>query len=156
MHLRQRMVSAAFNGRPLLEIESPRVVAEALINHMAPVISEISRRSGAPGELVLRRNLGEGRREETYCTHAELLEKIMILPPDLRAVFSALHLSPTLGSGLPPAGGPLNEFASRPPGRGSLNVAVPAEDLAAPVGVASSHAGRPPSVPPPESNPPTA
>jgi hypothetical protein len=157
IHLRQRMVSAAFNGRPLLEIESPRVVAEALINHMAPVISEISRRSGAPGELVLRRNLGEGRREETYCTHAELLEKIMILPPDLRAAFSALHLSPTHGSALPAAAGaPPNEFASRPPARGSLNVAVPSEELASPVGVASSHAGRPPSVPPPESNPPTA
>src|SRR5690606_34728688 len=92
MHLRQRMVSASFNGRPLLELDAPHAVAEALVGHMAPTIAEISRRSGAPGELVLRRNLGEGRREETYCTHAELLEKIMILPPDLRGVFSELKL----------------------------------------------------------------
>ena len=94
---RQRLVSGSFNGCPLLEVEAPRVLAEALIGHMAPVVAEISRRSGAPGELVLRRTLGEGRREETYCTHAELLEKIMVLPPDLRVVFSALHLS---GAGL--------------------------------------------------------
>jgi hypothetical protein len=157
MNLRQRMLSAAFNGRPLLELEAPRVVAEALINHMAPVISEISRRSGAPGELVLRRNLGEGRREETYCTHAELLEKMMILPPDLRAVFSALHLTGPLGSALPPAPpASAHEFASRAPSRSSLNVVLPPDDLAAPAGASPSHAGQPPSVTPPESSPPPA
>jgi hypothetical protein len=158
MYLRQRMVSAAFNGRPLLELDAPRLVAEALINHMAPVVSEISRRSGAPGELVLRRNLSEGRREETYCTHAELLEKIMILPPDLRAAFSALHLSLPHGYPLPPPTGALHEFASRPPTRSSLNVAMPPPDdlAAAPGNGPSSHSGRPPSVPPPESSPPPA
>jgi len=149
MHLRQRMVSASFNGRPLLELDSPRVVAEALIGHMAPVISEISRRSGAPGELVLRRNLGEGRREETYCTHAELLEKIMVLPPDLRAVFSALHLAGLAGPAL--AAPATHEFASRAPGRSSLAVPAAPEDLAAPINVAVAHPG-----PPPESSPPPA
>jgi hypothetical protein len=132
-------------------------VAEALINHMAPVISEISRRSGAPGELVLRRNLSEGRREETYCTHAELLERIMILPPDLRAVFSALHLSNPGGSALPPASpGSQHDFASRPASRGTLNVALPSEDHGAAGNAPSQHTGRPPSVPPPESSPPPA
>jgi hypothetical protein len=151
MHLRQRMVSASFNGRPLLELDAPRVVAEALVNHMAPVISEISRRSGAPGELVLRRNLGEGRREETYCTHAELLEKIMILPPDMRGVFSSLHLAGLVGPALlPPPAGPQHEFASRAPGRSSLAVAAPPDELAGSLNV-PAHPG-----PPPESSPPPA
>lgn len=144
MHVRQRMVSASFNGRPLLELDSPRVVAEALINHMAPVISEISRRSGAPGELVLRRNLGEGRREETYCTHAELLEKIMILPPDLRGAFSALHLAGLSGPALTAT--TAQEVASRPPVRNSLAVPAAADELAAPMPV---HSGPPESSPPP-------
>jgi hypothetical protein len=151
MHLRQRMVSASFNGRPLLELDSPRVVAEALVNHMAPVISEISRRSGAPGELVLRRNLGEGRREETYCTHAELLEKIMVLPPDLRAVFSALHLTGLALPALPAPSGSSHEFASRAPARGSLALGAPPDDLAAPINVPAALPG-----PPPESTPPPA
>lgn len=161
MVLRQRMVSAAFNGRSLLELTSPRLVAEALINHMAPIVGEISRRSGAPGELVLRRNLSEGRREETYCTHAELLEKILVLPPDLRVVFSALHLAgpaPTTVhsvSALPPGPPPARDFVSRPPPRGSLPVALPSEELLSPVNGASDRA-RPPSVPPPESSPPPA
>jgi hypothetical protein len=157
LHLRQRMVSASYNGRPLLELTAPRLVAEALINHMAPIISEISRRSGAPGELVLRRNLGEGRREETYCTHAELLEKIRILPPDLRVVFAALHLSGP-ASALPPSLSVVpaqQDFVSRPPPRGSLPVALPSDDLVSPVNV-SSGLQRPPSVPPPQSSPPPA
>jgi hypothetical protein len=160
MHERQRMVSAAFNGRSLLELESPRAVAEALINHMAPVVSEISRRSGAPGELVLRRSLGEGRREETYCTHAELLEKILVLPPDLRVVFSSLHLTGSLLSAAPPAqlpppSPPAREFLSRPPTRVAYEVDVATDDLLAPANGGPS-AGRPPSVPPPESSPPPA
>jgi hypothetical protein len=157
MHLRQRMVSAAFNGRPLLELDSPRMVAESLVNHMAPVVAEISRRSGAPGELVLRRNLSEGRREETYCTHSELLEKIMVLPPVLRAVFSALHLSGPAGSALPPPPvGSLHELAARAPTRTSLNVAPPPDESSSPVSAPPMRSNRPPSIPPPESSPPPA
>lgn len=149
MHLRQRMVSATFNAQPLLELEAPHAVAEAMIQHMAPVISEISRRSGAPGELVLRRNLGEGRREETYCTHAELLEKILVLPPDLREVFSSLRLSGATSSALPPPTGVLPEFASRPPDKSTLAVVVAPDDLAAPLSVSAAPV-------PPESSPPPA
>lgn len=149
MHLRQRMVSATFNAQPLLELEAPHAVAEAMIQHMAPVISEISRRSGAPGELVLRRNLGEGRREETYCTHAELLEKILVLPPDLREVFSSLRLSGATSSALPPPTGVLPEFASRPPDESTLAVVVAPDDLAAPLSVSAAPV-------PPESSPPPA
>jgi hypothetical protein len=163
LHLRQRMVSAAYNGRPLLELTSPRLVAEALINHMAPVIAEISRRSGAPGELVLRRNLGEGRREETYCTHAELLDKIRVLPPDLRVVFTALHLSgpPAVLHAVPSAApsppSQQQELVSRPPPRGSVPVVLPHDDVVAPPGQDfASPALRPPSVPPPQSSPPPA
>lgn len=111
---RQRIVSGSFNGRPMLELDAPRLVADALISHMAPVVAEISRRSGAPGELVLRRTLSEGRREETYCTHSELLEKIMVLPPDLRVVFSALHLAgPNTMSKQPPALPPPQDVTAR-------------------------------------------
>lgn len=156
---RGRLVSASFNDRPVLELDAPRLVAEALVQHMAPVVAEISRRSGAPGELVLRRNLGEGRREETYCTHQELLDKILILPPDLRAVFSQLHLAPPPASARspqpalpppPPSSGP-PEPGSRPPARGPVSVGLPAAEpeAASPVPARASSQ-------PPESNPPPA
>jgi hypothetical protein len=160
---RRGMLSASFEDRPIPELESPRAVAEAIVANMAPIVVEISRRSGAPGELVLRRNLGEGRREETYSTHAELLEKILVLPPDLRAVFSSLNLSGPLSSGSPSASlsaapSHLEEVrADRKAGRLSLPVFTPGE-----VGSQVSnapvllHPNRPPSVPPPENDSPVA
>jgi hypothetical protein len=90
---RQEMLSADFDERPLREVESPRQVAERVIMELAPLTVEIARRSGAPGELVLRRDLGEGRREETYATKAELLDKTLVLPPELRSIFDALGLT---------------------------------------------------------------
>lgn len=162
--LRQRMVSGAFADRPLLELDSPRALAEALIKDMAPTAVEISRRSGAPGELVLRRNLGEGRREETYSTHSELVEKIMVLPPELRAVFAPLELSGVVGSAPPAQRRPIlpelepraESSASRLPAPSNVHAAGLDADLRmAQVanGAAIAPPNRPPSVPPPEGTP---
>jgi hypothetical protein len=90
---RQSMTSATFDGKPLREHDEPQAIAIKLINVLAPVVQEIARRSGAPGELVLRRDLGQGRREEIYITKAELHEKVMSLPPPQRPVFDPLELS---------------------------------------------------------------
>jgi hypothetical protein len=80
----------------------PAAVAERLIGQLAPVVSEIAARSGAPGELVLRRDVGGGRREEVYVTKAELCEKVMVLPPSRRAAFERLGLHDLRGVA-PPA-----------------------------------------------------
>ncbi|HVZ36074.1 MAG TPA: hypothetical protein VG963_26785, partial [Polyangiaceae bacterium] len=131
---RRRLIAATFLEAPFGELESPRPIAEAIINDMAPLVVEISRRSGARAELVLRRNLGEGRREETYSTHAELLDKIRILPPDLRIVFAPLHLDDTAAPFIPEP--PL----SPPPGspRVSGIPAVPPPPLSRPPIVAQA------------------
>lgn len=104
--MRRSMVSADLDSQPLSEPEWPRLVAERLIAHMAPAINEIARRSGAPGELVLRRDVGGGRREEMYVTCAELNEKLLVLPPERRVAFEVLGLrdaTPSPQSGLRPS-----------------------------------------------------
>ena len=90
---RQAMSNATFDGKPLKEHDEPQAILNRLINVLAPVVQEIARRSGAPGELVLRRDVGEGRREEIYITKAELHEKVMTLPQTLRASFDPFELS---------------------------------------------------------------
>jgi hypothetical protein len=90
---RQTMTTATFDGKTLREVEDPAAIATKLINVLAPIVQEIARRSGAPGELVLRRDLGEGRREEIYITKAELNEKVLTLPTTLRPVFDPFELS---------------------------------------------------------------
>jgi hypothetical protein len=90
---RQVMTSATFDSNPLSENEEPQAICERMINVLSPVVQEIARRSGAPGELVLRRDTGEGRREEIYITKAELHEKIMMLPHSVRGIFDPFELS---------------------------------------------------------------
>jgi len=89
---RHVMTGASFDGHPVKTFDEPRQVAEKLIRLLTPIMREIAQRSGAPGELVLRRDVRAGRREEIYITKAELHEKVLTLPPALRAVFDAFEL----------------------------------------------------------------
>jgi hypothetical protein len=90
---REAMTAASFEGQPLRELDEPKQLCARLLEVVTPVVREIVRRSGAPGELMLRRNLGQGRREELYVTKAELNERVMTLPPVLRALFDPLQLA---------------------------------------------------------------
>lgn len=95
--LRGSMRSVSLDDQPLEQVGWPETTAHRLLAELAPVVLEISRRSGAPGELVLRRDVGDGRREEIYVTKAELWERLLVLPPERRAAFGALGLTaPTL------------------------------------------------------------
>jgi hypothetical protein len=90
--MRRSMVSVEYDGEALNDAKWPEAVAQRLISQLAPVMNEISNRSGAPGELVLRREVGGGRREEVYVTKAELYEKVLVLPPSRRTSFELLGL----------------------------------------------------------------
>jgi hypothetical protein len=89
---RHAMTSATFDGNPIKLFDEPSQIAEKLIRFLTPIVREISQRSGAPGELVLRRDVRAGRRDEIYLTKAELQEKVMTLPPLLRSVFEPFEL----------------------------------------------------------------
>jgi hypothetical protein len=92
--LRGNMLSVSLDQQPLQQLEWPETVAHRLLAQLAPSMLEIARRSGAPGELVLRRDVGDGRREEIYVTKAELWERLLVLPPERRMAFTAIGLTP--------------------------------------------------------------
>ena len=122
--MRRSMVSAEYEGEPLGDAKWPEAVAERLIEQLAPVVNEIALRSGAPGELVLRRDVGGGRREEVYVTKAELYEKVLVLSPTRRGSFEKLGLIDPLRAPaplLPPA--VVQRRSSLPPP--SVDVALP-------------------------------
>jgi hypothetical protein len=85
------MFEAQLKGRPLDE-QDPAEVCTGIVRLVASLTRELLKRSGAEGEIVLRRNLGAGHREEVFVTTAELLESIATLPPSLRRAFSPLGL----------------------------------------------------------------
>lgn len=89
---RRTMTDATLDARPLGECD-PAEACARLVAIVAPDVREIGRRSGAPGELVLRRNVDAGHRDEVFVTNAELIEQIETLPPSLRRVFEPLELT---------------------------------------------------------------
>lgn len=80
------------DGVALADHAHPRVLAERLILAVAPMVHRIAQHSRSPGELVLRRMLGEDRREEIFVSTAELVKRWSALPPAAREVFAALRL----------------------------------------------------------------
>ncbi|HEY6460525.1 MAG TPA: hypothetical protein VIY73_10260 [Polyangiaceae bacterium] len=88
---RRAMTEASLEGKPLGQCD-PGEVCARLVELVARDVREVARRSGAPGELVLRRNVDAGHRDEVFVTAAELTEQIDTLPPSLRRAFDPLEL----------------------------------------------------------------
>lgn len=99
---RTAMISCAYDGAPLADVEDPSAIATALIATLAPTVNEIERRSGGVDELILRRDVADGRREEKYLKKAELREVICALPIALRNAFAPLQLVPRSSLTPPP------------------------------------------------------
>lgn len=89
---RQLMTSATLDGNTLRGRFEPRDVITRLVSTYAPIISELSRRSCAPNELMLRKDLGGGRREAVFVTRAELRGRISRLPAPLRTLLDPFEL----------------------------------------------------------------
>jgi hypothetical protein len=91
---RVQMTAAGFDGRPLAQLDEPKAIVHRLVSTLAPVVSEIGTRSGAPGELVLRQTKADGFRHEVFVTREELLQIVLTAPHHLRSVFEPLELEP--------------------------------------------------------------
>jgi hypothetical protein len=89
---RRSLAGAQLDGAPLADHAHPRVLAERLIDAMAPVVQQIARHSLSPGELVLKRLLAGDRREEIFVSKSELAQKLEALPASLRKAFAPLGL----------------------------------------------------------------
>ncbi len=77
-------------------------IVERLVEQLSPVTHEIARHSLEPNELVLRRALGDGRREEIFVSKTTLREKYEKLSTDLQPLFAPLGLRETLSRSMAP------------------------------------------------------
>jgi len=89
---RTGLVSVELDGTPIAQHDHPRVLAERLIAAIAPTVQKIARHSRSPDELVLRRLIGDNRREEIFASTADLMKPLDGLPPHARELFAALQL----------------------------------------------------------------
>ncbi len=110
---------------------------------LAPIVREISDRSLTPNELVIRRALGNDRREEIFVAKSTLREKYAGLMESQRALFAPLGLEAPVKPVRPPA----STLDGPPPLRAELprSVPPPKKIVSAPPKPISSN---PPPVPP--------
>jgi hypothetical protein len=71
---------------------------EQLVSMLAPIVREIIKHCITPNELVIRRLLGDDRREEIFVSRASLIEKYAHLQDPHRGIFAPLGLE----EGAPP------------------------------------------------------
>ena len=112
---RKAIVDPKIDGELVRTHPKPSVLAERLIAAVAPVVQEIAARSQSTGELVLRRLLGEDRREEIFLSKRELKAKLEPLQAANRALFDPLwrmSVDPPVTKPAPPA--PLSPGAPPP------------------------------------------
>ena len=98
---RSAILSASFEGVKVEAMHEPRAIATKLVATLAPIVNQIERRSGGVDELILRRDVEDGRREEGR-EKAELREQIIVLPLQLRMVFEPVALVPRSSLTPPP------------------------------------------------------
>jgi hypothetical protein len=89
---RTYMTGAWLGELELGMVSDPGSIAEAILGTMAPFVREMRLRSRVPGELVLKRDLGDGRREELFVPRRELERKFSTLTFAQRACFEAIGL----------------------------------------------------------------
>jgi hypothetical protein len=140
---RKALADARLDDQPLRDHQGPSVLVERLVAIIAPITQEISRRSPSATELVLKRLVSGGRREEIFVTKAELREKLDRVPLAMRSVFHPLGLGTENGAHTASAVEPATLVMAR---RGSAS--TPSAKSDAPTGSVSNNAV--------ESNPPPA
>jgi tetratricopeptide (TPR) repeat protein len=108
---RRALVQVSLDGKPLKDHDRPSLLLERIVARMAPIVHDVARHSPSPNELVLKRLLGDDRREEIFLSKEEVRKKVEPLAP------SALRVLEPLGLFAAPAGRadvPANGAESRP------------------------------------------
>jgi hypothetical protein len=89
---RRHLEKAMFEGKLVRDLERPANLAARFIETVAPLTREMRRRGATTTELVLKHELGGGRREEIYIERKELTQRYADLDEKHRAFFESLGL----------------------------------------------------------------
>ena len=92
IRFRSRMLRASLHNNDIGNLEEPAELAEVMLMTLAPFVREMRLRSRVPGELVLKRELGNGRREELFVPRQALESKFSTLPHEQQRFFQAAGL----------------------------------------------------------------
>jgi hypothetical protein len=91
--LHRALVDLTLNGKQITELPEPRVVPLEVLTKLTPLARTIRERSRVHGELVLKRDLAGGRREELFVPRAQLSQLYARLPQEYRVPFEEMGIT---------------------------------------------------------------
>ena len=89
----RRLVDLSLSGHHIAELTEPRMVPFELLAQLTPYARTIRERSRMSGELVLKRDIGDGRREELFVPRATLAQQFVRLPAEYRKPFEDMGIT---------------------------------------------------------------
>lgn len=90
---KRRLVDLSLGGTPIADLPEPRMVPFELLAQLTPLARSIRERSRMSGELVLKRDIGDNRREELFVPRATLAAQFARLPHEYRKPFEDMGIS---------------------------------------------------------------
>lgn len=89
----RRLVDLTFAGEPIADLVEPRLVPFELLAQLTPLARTIREKSRMSGELVLKRDIGDNRREELFVPRSQLAAQFVSLPPEYRRPFEDMGIT---------------------------------------------------------------
>jgi ribosomal protein L17 len=90
---RRTLVELTFNGKALADVSEPNRVPMELLAQLTPLARSIRDKSRMSGELVLKRDIGDGRREELFVPRSTLAQQFTRLPYEYRKPFEEMGIT---------------------------------------------------------------
>ena len=102
------LLELSINGVAVGDLEDPRAVPFEMLAQLTPYARSIREKSKQSGELVLKLDIGDGRREELYVPRATLAQQFARLPAEYRRPFEDMGITnedtqPAITLARPPA-----------------------------------------------------
>jgi hypothetical protein len=91
--VRRTLTELSMGGDPMDALPEPRAVPLELLAQLTPLARTIRERSRMSGELVLKRDIGDGRREELFVPRAQLAQQFAVLPLEYQRPFELMGLT---------------------------------------------------------------
>jgi hypothetical protein len=92
LRTRRTVRELRMGAEPVASLTNPRVFPLELLGQLTPLCRLLRDRSPVAGELVLKRDIGDGRREELFVPRAALAARFAPLPPEYRRPFEEMGL----------------------------------------------------------------
>jgi hypothetical protein len=117
---RRTLVDLSLGGRSIVDLDEPQAVPLELLAQLTPLSRSIRDKSRMSGELVLKKDIGDGRREELFVPRATLAQRFARLPYEYRRPFEDMGIS---GEQTQPA----IQLPMRPPARPQFDTQADAD-----------------------------